>query len=425
MSINNTVNPIRTTQENSQVWIAYINKDHNALTQLAKDATADFGVLTTSTKKTIFHKIVLENADDRLKAITNGFVDGNCVNRSIPKAVNQLYQDKTPLYLAAESSYLSWIGSQKTMIELLISLGARQDIEYQGKMPIDVAPMGVRSAFKADLLTCLLNGEFDDALILLRKIRGSSIKDASGNILPPFKDSDENNYMLLAITKGKQYRKSENIILEIIRVLKDCGENINHLNKRRETVLGLAIVNGYRKIISSMILEPDLIWESDIPGGTIVHLAAQCQSKDVDILELLVNQKPECVNLRNRNGQTPLHLVSSIEAVTCLCTNGADSNAQDNQGKTPVQLAAIKEKKLADWMRLYEPKKTEVEIEEIKKKHSKNETLKGGISKIAADSLNAVGPALTKAAGVAIEAAGAALTASALAALKNNTGEKK
>lgn len=48
------------------------------------------------------------------------------------------------------------------------------------------------------------------------------------------------------------------------------------------------------------------------------------------------------VNARDNEGRTPLHLVTGAEAVLLLLEGGADINSMDKEGMTPLHLAALK-----------------------------------------------------------------------------------
>jgi len=56
----------------------------------------------------------------------------------------------------------------------------------------------------------------------------------------------------------------------------------------------------------------------------------------------LVASNPQLVNARTRTGETPLHLAvlsGETEAVAALLKAGADPNAPDEGGRTPVSIA--------------------------------------------------------------------------------------
>ncbi len=389
MSLNPT-NPNTITETNSQVWIAYRSKNYSGLTQLAKDAFADFSILTNSMPQaTIFHQAVTDNADGRLKAIENGFKEGNRANTSIINTINKLWNEKTALYRAAESLYLHYRGTKFEILSLLVSIGADPNIPFKSpkgsiRKPIDVVfPLDLKTTLNPDLLTCLQHGELVRANNLLKELQSNPSN------LVKIQDDDNNNGMILAIkfknndnNNNNNNNCSENHVLEVIKNLKICGEDFNHANVHQETVLGIAIIKGYRKIINYLILlQPPDSWLYN-SCGTIVHLAAGCDAKDVDILTLLINNKPSCIKDKNGIGRTPLHYVKCIEAASCLIDAGADVNAKDENEATPISCTRPKDELLSDWMRLFDPNLDEQAKAQIIKNRSWAQSVLNKISQL-------------------------------------------
>ncbi|XP_073299884.1 ADP-ribosylation factor GTPase-activating protein AGD3-like [Primulina huaijiensis] len=77
----------------------------------------------------------------------------------------------------------------------------------------------------------------------------------------------------------------------------------------------------------------------DADGWYLLHLA--CETADVGMIELLL-QYGANINAVDSRGQTPLHrciIRGKSSLVKLLLTRGADHQAVDDQGKTPLQLA--------------------------------------------------------------------------------------
>jgi ankyrin repeat protein len=61
----------------------------------------------------------------------------------------------------------------------------------------------------------------------------------------------------------------------------------------------------------------------------------------ISVLQFLLERGAD-INVRNRFGETPLHLASFngvLEVVRLLLEHGADEQAKNNDGKTPLQEA--------------------------------------------------------------------------------------
>ncbi|XLR63325.1 hypothetical protein S83_013997 [Arachis hypogaea] len=78
----------------------------------------------------------------------------------------------------------------------------------------------------------------------------------------------------------------------------------------------------------------------NLDGSTLLHLA--CETADIGMLELLL-QYGANVNATDSRGQTPLHrciLKGKSTFARLLLSRGADPQAVDDEGRTPIELAA-------------------------------------------------------------------------------------
>lgn len=77
--------------------------------------------------------------------------------------------------------------------------------------------------------------------------------------------------------------------------------------------------------------------ERDFEGIAALHMAARCGREDA--VSILV----ECgadFNIRDDQGETPLHFASTGKVAKILLESGADIEAKNNNGQTPLHLAA-------------------------------------------------------------------------------------
>lgn len=343
----------------SPVWEAYENWDYETLTALAKDPKIDFSILNEE-EQTIFHRCVIDNADDRLGAIESGFKGGGRSNSTITKAINMFWKKMTPLYTAAESGKLSTKvkGSKGGIIQLLLSLGADEKIPFigpSGKMlPADVIEQKWKNYLEPNLQMYLSHGKVDQALTLLQ---------SKPSLFETICDDQRNNGMLLALSNWNETKGSEDQVIEVLKELQKRGESVNHANSQGETPLAVAIEKRSRSVIKYLSAQTSSKNPSEnIPVqwthpllGTVVHLAAGFRREDVDILHILISTYPDLAVYKNNFGRTPLFFVTCIEAATLLINAGALVTALDNNGSSPISHLLPKDEFLGDWLSLYDP----------------------------------------------------------------------
>ena len=75
--------------------------------------------------------------------------------------------------------------------------------------------------------------------------------------------------------------------------------------------------------------DPDDLTEFLISRGATVNAYAAARLGRLDHLKELIAADPACVHSRGGDGQTPLHVASTVEIATCLLDAGADIDARD------------------------------------------------------------------------------------------------
>ena len=108
-------------------------------------------------------------------------------------------------------------------------------------------------------------------------------------------------------------------------------------------VLMLAVLNGNREIIQ-MLLRTDAVihinQENDA-GRTVFHYVQELQTKDQGICEMLIEHGAN-INAQDKKGFSPLHLAAHSQRsliVQLLLKHGADQGLLNHAGKTALDIA--------------------------------------------------------------------------------------
>jgi ankyrin repeat protein len=134
--------------------------------------------------------------------------------------------------------------------------------------------------------------------------------------------------------------------MDLILLNADTLMDVNCVDHNGRTPLHYAIVGSNTATNARYLLKKGAdptIRAND--GLTPFHIAA-AYSRETDILELgliMANNKQLDIDHRNKSGMTALHMaikVSNVIAVRFLLSNGANPNASDQHGYTPLHAAA-------------------------------------------------------------------------------------
>lgn len=116
--------------------------------------------------------------------------------------------------------------------------------------------------------------------------------------------------------------------LETVKLLVELGADVHARDKCwNSPALGFANYKGQRAVVE-YLLQFASIWEAVKYGG-------------LDRVRTLLRENPDCLNLRDDEGCTPLHYpfqdtLHGEEIVELLIEHGADVNAKDNESRTPA-----------------------------------------------------------------------------------------
>jgi ankyrin repeat protein len=139
----------------------------------------------------------------------------------------------------------------------------------------------------------------------------------------------------VAVTQEKDFK-----ILDLLLEYEDV--DIDDGGQSGYTVLHWAMATSNVTVVDFLLSKGANPNVADQNGATPLHVAAYCADK-TDVLDLILEKEKVDINRRDKDGQTALHYAvrgKRLDNVDYLLENGADPAIRDENGDTPVHLAA-------------------------------------------------------------------------------------
>lgn len=225
--------------------------------------------------------------------------------------VNALYKCYTPLHCAA-------FGDSPETAMILLNNGAR--VQALTNNPNNCQESVLHCAVRANAIDC----------VRLFTANGADVGQVEHSGLSPIH---------LATDLG--HPQCLKIMLEV------KGVNVNARTKEKElTALHLAAEGGYVECIEILLDKGADANANNHRGQTPLHLAARSQA--FDCVEMLLRKGNADPNIGDFDKRTPLHAAvgkaaRSYDIIEILVSWGADVNAKDQYGYTPLHMAALNE----------------------------------------------------------------------------------
>ena len=233
-------------------------------------------------------------------------------------------------------------GNTPLLLYLLEEEGSLRDMVCQGFTPLHLATSSGHTETVAALISC-----------------GANVNEKSYGYLPVAVECYGTTPCMIAAFGGH---------METFDLLAEKGGNIHACDELGRSLFYFAIRQGHIGMFKKLLglgLNPSAI---DNNRQTLLH-----EVQDPTIAKLLIDEGVN-VDARNNCFQTPLHAAASecnIEVIEVLSSHGADVNAQDACGNTPVGLTgqldflANSIEKLAETIQLLVKKGADVNITDV------------------------------------------------------------
>jgi ankyrin repeat protein len=153
--------------------------------------------------------------------------------------------------------------------------------------------------------------------------------------------------------------------LDLVKLLVEKGAKINGVNKKGETALMAASMRSRMPVVRYLVKEDARVNQKDLLGRTALMHASLSLYGAPRAVEYLLDHGAD-PNARTKRGVTALMFLARkgytgiypaepwIESVALLLHAGVKTNVKDRKGRTALDIARKKKKKVRDIIRLLE-----------------------------------------------------------------------
>lgn len=145
---------------------------------------------------------------------------------------------------------------------------------------------------------------------------------------------------LIAAAQNWGGRDDGNIEAVKVLIARGAGQNVNVKDNEQRTALYYAVKGGKREMVADILTaKPDLSFRYPVSNGNILYFATQVAPPD--IVKLLVDAGAD-VNATDKDGTTPLMSAASrrdVDSVKYLLEHGADFRTKMPAGLTALGIA--------------------------------------------------------------------------------------
>ncbi|XP_074538924.1 B-cell lymphoma 3 protein homolog [Halichoeres trimaculatus] len=157
----------------------------------------------------------------------------------------------------------------------------------------------------------------------------------SGVALATHQDEDGDTALHIAVVQGKR-----DFVYKMIQLLLSARRSPDIYNNLRQTPLHLAVITQQTNMVEALLSAGADPAALDRNGQTAIHLCCEYNQHDCLSVLLSCSLSPMCLEMRNFEGLSPLHLAvlrGHKDLTRMLLDVGADINAMDiKSGQSPL-----------------------------------------------------------------------------------------